>query len=243
MVGIGITVGALVMLTLFTWLNHLPRQSRARCPDPGLESPTRRRFERLPPWSHPSHGSAYPHRLRPARISASADDLRPKDSRASKRLRRDLGEIWMGGTRGAPVVITGRDEAEVGRPFRATRAALVADTTEIPREVLFPPSFLFAVPITRLPTGRRPRRPSPPGSLFSSKPSRSIAQRTSRPNMSRTSLPSPQPSSAPSRDSRTAGEHPSHSDLPIQPLGSRQRHLSLAAASLRPREHPAPGAQ
>ena len=144
MVGIGISVGALVMLTLFTWLNHLspPRQSLP--PQPRPDSIRRRRCERLATIGILAAAacSLVAHGL-PA-ISASAEDLRPKDSHAS----RVFVEIWekfgWGKRGGLQVVIAGKDEAEVGRRIHETRTLLAGDESDISREVLLPPTFLFS---------------------------------------------------------------------------------------------------
>ncbi|MFT4550427.1 MAG: hypothetical protein ACI9MB_004404, partial [Verrucomicrobiales bacterium] len=144
MVGIGISVGALVMLTIFTWLNNL---------SPPKPKPPRQNWPDAPRFTRDvciASGILFCIALivlvlrgTPA-ISTSADDLRPKESHAS----RVFVEIWTkfgwGENGGIQVVFAGKDEAEVGERIEQAQRILNNDQSEIDREVVFPPSFLLA---------------------------------------------------------------------------------------------------
>lgn len=150
MVGIGITVGALVMLTLFTWLNHLsppaPIELRPTIP----ESALRRKLEiAYTAGLVVITAIILTFRGLPA-ISASADDLKPKESHASdvfKEIWEKFGWARNGGIR---LVIAGKDEAEVGERIRQARQILAEDAEKnldaMPREVQLPPTVLLANP-------------------------------------------------------------------------------------------------
>jgi len=146
MVGIGITVGALVMLSLFTWLNDLTPPPASPASDARLGLPLPSKIERYATTGVIAAATLILITCGAPAISTSADDLKPKDSRAS----RAFVEIWekfgWGQRGGIQLVITGRDEAEVGARLAATRKILSNDQSDIPRELLFPPSFLFANP-------------------------------------------------------------------------------------------------
>jgi uncharacterized membrane protein YdfJ with MMPL/SSD domain len=149
MVGIGITVGALVMLTIFTWLNHLS-PPKTPPPRPARQDSIRRcKIERVLTSGIIVATALVLALGGPPAISASADDLRPKDSHAS----RIFVEIWekfgWGKRGGIQVVFAGEDEATVAARIRQARAILAKDESEIPREVHLPPSFLLANPMNQ----------------------------------------------------------------------------------------------
>lgn len=147
MVGIGITVGALVMLTIFTWLNHLspPKRPLAAVSD----KPTKPALERNLLFA--SLGlvvvaAAILLGFGAPVISSSADDLRPKESHASQVFVEIWTKFGWGQRGGIQVVFAGEDEAEVGQRIRQALDILKDDESELEREVLLPPTFVLANP-------------------------------------------------------------------------------------------------
>ncbi|MGI9240593.1 MAG: MMPL family transporter, partial [Verrucomicrobiales bacterium] len=150
MVGIGIVVGALVMLSLFTWLNHLT-PTRAPEPPSGSASPRPPKFFEGAVTAGLIGASILVIILcGPPGISTSADDLKPKESRASQVFIEIWDQFGWGKRGGFQLVIAGDDEVEVGARLATTRQVLADDKSKIPRELLLPPPFLFANPGNQL---------------------------------------------------------------------------------------------
>ena len=150
MVGIGITVGALVMLTLFTWLNHLTPPTSPAAAERAPGSPRASRFGL---WVTLGLAGAMALVFSLAGlppVSTSADDLRPKDSHAS-RVFVDIWESFGWGDRGGfQVIIAGDDEARVGERITAATGILSADPGGLERETTFPPKVLLASPANQV---------------------------------------------------------------------------------------------
>ena len=146
MVGIGITVGAIIMLTIFTWLNNLAPPPKKQLPPTKPDSSRRNRLEKI---ASASIGIAslvilLIHGM--PTISASADDLRPSKSHASDVFRTVWENFGWGKRGGFEVVFAGDSEAQVGERINEAKAILAKDESDFEREILFPPTLLLANP-------------------------------------------------------------------------------------------------